>query len=260
MTLWQAVVLGLVQGLTEFLPVSSDGHLVLVGTLLGVTTPGVFVEVALHVATLGAVLIVFGKRLLAVLAAAVRGDPDALRYVGLLALATVPAGLVGVLLKSLVEQTFDSLWFAGGGFLVTGVMLWSTRGRGGERPAPGPGAAVTIGAGQALAILPGVSRSGMTVSLGLWAGLSPQAAAEFSFLLAVPAIAGAAVLELRHVQSDLETVGLVPLLLSCAVALTSGIWAIRWLLAMVRRGRLYTFAPYCWAVGLFTLAYALWRG
>ncbi|MGH7530231.1 MAG: undecaprenyl-diphosphate phosphatase [Gemmatimonadales bacterium] len=261
MSVWDGLVLGLVQGLTEFLPVSSDGHLVLVGTLLGVATPGVFVEVALHVATLGAVLAVFGARLVALLRDALRGNGVALRYLGLLALATVPAGLVGLLLKSLVERTFDSLWFAGAGFLVTGVMLWTTRGHGGtgSRALPRAGAALAIGAGQALAILPGVSRSGMTVGLGLWSALTPAAAAEFSFLLAVPVIAGAAVLELPTARADIHAVGLTPLLVSCAVALASGIVAIRWLLAVLRRGRLHAFAPYCWAVGLFTLAYAVWR-
>lgn len=261
MNVWQAIVLGLVQGLTEFLPVSSDGHLVLAGALLGVSTPGVFVEVMLHVATLGAVLIVFGRRLWLVIADAIRGDRFAVRYVGLLLLASLPAGFVGIVLKSLVERTFDSLWFAGGGFLVTGLVLWSTRGRGeGTGAAPAPAPALVIGAGQALAILPGVSRSGMTVSVALRAGLSPQAAAEFSFLLAVPAIAGAAVLEIPHLATDLHSVGALPLLLSAAVALLSGIWAIRWLLVLLSRRRFHAFAPYCWFIGLFTLAYAAWRG
>ncbi|MDP3909804.1 MAG: undecaprenyl-diphosphate phosphatase [Gemmatimonadales bacterium] len=262
MTLWQAVVLGLVQGLTEFLPVSSDGHLVLTGALLGVSTPGVFVEVALHVATLGAVLIVFGPRLWVVFVSALRGDRLALRYVALLLLASIPAAFVGLVLKSLVERTFDSLWFAGAGFLATGFALWSTRNRSNvasDRVAPAPAPAFAIGAGQALAILPGVSRSGMTVSIGLWAGLSPQAAAEFSFLLAVPAIGGAAVLEIPHLSTDLHTVGVLPLAVACLVALGSGIWAIRWLLVMLRRGRLHAFAPYCWFIGALTLAYALWR-
>lgn len=260
MSLWQGILLGLVQGLTEFLPVSSDGHLVLVGSLAGVTTPGVFVEVAVHVATLGAVLAVYGRRLAAVALGALRGRADELRYVGLLALGTVPAGVVGLAFKHVVERTFDSLWWTGGGFLVTGAALWATRAAGGERTAPGAGGAVGIGIGQALAILPGVSRSGLTVSLALRAGLRPVAAAEFSFLLAVPAIAGAALLEAPEAAAGIHTVGAVPLVASCGVAFVSGVFAIRFLLTLLRRGRFYAFAPYCWAVGLFTLGYALWRG
>jgi undecaprenyl-diphosphatase len=131
MTLWQGILLGLVQGVTEFLPVSSDGHLVLAGALAGVSTPGVFVEVALHVATLGAVLVVYGGRFARLALGVLRGNRDDIRYVALLVLATLPAVLVGLFLKHAVEQTFDSLWWAGGGFLVTGTVLWTTRRRGG---------------------------------------------------------------------------------------------------------------------------------
>lgn len=260
MTVWEGVVLGLVQGLTEFLPVSSDGHLVLAGTLLGVATPGVFVEVALHVATLGAVFVVYGRRLAALIVGVVRRRPDDLRLAGLLAIGTVPAGVVGLLFKPLVEQAFDSLWMAGAGFLVTGAILWSTRRvRSGDRTAPGAGAAALIGVAQALAILPGVSRSGSTVSAALLSRVRPAEAAEFSFLLAVPAITGAAVLESRHIVEGLGGIGIVPLAVACAVAFVSGIWAIRVLIALLQRGRFHVFAPYCWGVGVFTLILALWR-
>jgi undecaprenyl-diphosphatase len=260
MTLWQGILLGLVQGVTEFLPVSSDGHLVLAGALAGVSTPGVFVEVALHVATLGAVLVVYGGRLGRLALGVPRGNREDIRYVALLVLATLPAVAVGLFLKHAVEQTFDSLWWAGGGFLVTGTVLWTTRRRTGEGSVPSPGAAVAIGVGQALAILPGVSRSGLTVSAGLWARLRPVDAAAFSFLMAIPAIIGAAILEAPEAAADIHRVGVVPLLVSCAVAFATGIWAIRLLVALLGRGRFYVFAPYCWAVGLFTLAYALWHG
>jgi undecaprenyl-diphosphatase len=260
MTVWEGIVLGLVQGLTEFLPVSSDGHLVLAGALLGVATPGVSVEVALHVATLGAVLVVYGRRLAALIVGVLRRRPDDLRLAGLLALGTVPAGVVGLLFKPLVERAFDSLWMAGAGFLVTGAILWSTRRvRSGDLTAPGAGAAALIGVAQALAILPGVSRSGSTVSTALLLRVRPAEAAEFSFLLAVPAITGAAVLESRHIAAGLAGIGIVPLAVACAVAFVSGIWAIRVLLALLRRGRFHVFAPYCWGIGALTLILALWR-
>jgi undecaprenyl-diphosphatase len=261
-TLWQGLLLGLVQGLTEFLPVSSSGHLVLAETLAGVKTPGVFVEVALHVATLGSVLIVYGGRLWSVAAGALRGRRDDLRYAALLAVATVPAGLVGVLLNDAVERAFDSLAAVGAGFLVTGTTLWFTRRATGT---PGEGRprwldALAIGAAQAVAILPGISRSGSTVSAGLWCRLGPARAAEFSFLMAVPVIAGAALLESRDMAASIGAVGAVPLAAGCAVALVSGVWAIRFLVAVLQRGRLHGFAPYCWVVGALTLAVALWRG
>lgn len=262
MSLWQAVVLGLVQGLTEFLPVSSSGHLVLAERLVGLDPPGLFVEVSLHAATLTSVLVVYGTRLLGLTVGVMHRRAADLRYVGLLLLGTIPAALVGLTLQGVIERAFDSLVVVGLGLTATGFMLWSTRRRVATPDAPGapnaPGA-LGIGAAQALAILPGVSRSGTTVAAGLWLGLPPARAAEFSFLLAVPAILGAVVLQTSEAITDARTVGVVPLLISCTVALVSGIWAIRFLVALLVRGRFYAFAPYCWGVGLLTLGVALWR-
>lgn len=258
MSYWQAVLLGLVQGLTEFLPVSSSGHLVLAERLAGVQTPGVFVEVALHVATLGSVLIVYGRRLVAIAVGAVRGRSDELRVAGLLILATIPAGVIGGLFHGAVERAFDSLLFVGVAFVITGLVLWSTRRLGGERAAPTVLGAVGIGLAQAVAILPGISRSGSTVSAGLWGRLAPAAAAEFSFLMAIPVIGGAALLEGRHASIDLAAVGALPLAVSLAVAFGSGVAAIRFLVWLLRRGRFFSFAPYCWAIGALTILYALW--
>jgi undecaprenyl-diphosphatase len=120
--------------------------------------------------------------------------------------------------------------------------------------------AVLIGVAQALAILPGVSRSGMTVASGMRAGLSAVRAAEFSFLMAIPVIAGAGLLEARHLSGDIGVVGAGPLLLASVVAFLSGVWAIRLLVALLERGQFHRFAPYCFAIGAFTLGVAVWRG
>ena len=261
MNLWQGILLGLVQGLTEFLPVSSDGHLAVIGHVAGVHTPGVFVEVALHVATLGSILVVYGRRFWQLAVDVLRRQPEALRYAGLLLIGMIPAGLVGIFLQHLIERAFESLWAAGVGFLITGACLWSTRHRGPEGAArPTPRGALIIGLAQAFAPLPGVSRSGTTIASGLWVGLGAVAAADFSFLMAIPLIAGAGLVEARHASVDIAQVGAVPLLVGCIVAFVSGVFAIRFLVAMLRRGRFYVFAPYCFAIGLFTLAYALWHG
>ncbi len=261
MTLWQGILLGLVQGLTEFLPVSSDGHLAVIGHVAGVHTPGVFVEVALHVATLGSILVVYGRRFWQLVVDVLRRQPDALRYAGLLIIGMIPAGVVGIFLQHLIERAFQSLWAAGVGFLVTAACLWSTRHRGPEGASqPSPRGALIIGLAQAFAPLPGVSRSATTISSGLWVGLGAVPAADFSFLMAIPLIAGAGLVEARHASADIAQVGAVPLLVGCIVAFLSGVFAIRFLVAMLRRGRFYLFAPYCLAIGLFTLAYALWHG
>lgn len=260
MNYWQGIVLGLVQGLTEFLPVSSSGHLVLAEALTGVEPPGVFVEVALHVATLGSVLIVYGRRLWELVVGLFRRSPDRLRYIGLLMVGSLPAAIIGLLFQKAIEERFHSLVWLGVEFILTGIILWSTRRVGGDKTVPGWGGALGIGVGQAFAILPAISRSGATVAVALWAGLTPVAAAEFSFLLAVPVIAGAALLEGRHAVVNVAAVGLGPLIVSFVLAFASGVYAIRFLVALLRRGRFYAFAPYCWAVGVLTLVYALWLG
>jgi undecaprenyl-diphosphatase len=261
MSIWQGILLGLVQGLTEFLPVSSDGHLAVIGHVAGVRTPGVFVEVALHVATLGSILVVYGGRFWRLALGVLRRQPEDLRYAGLLIIGMIPAVILGVLFEDLVGKAFDSLWAAGVGFLVTGTALWSTRRREvGVADRPTPGGAGVIGFAQALAILPGVSRSGMTIASGVRLGMGTVAAADFSFLMAIPLIAGAGLWEARHISTEMGQVGVVPLLAGCLVAFVSGVFAIRFLVAMLRRGRLHAFAPYCFAIGLFTLAYALWLG
>jgi len=260
MTLWQGIVLGLVQGLTEFLPVSSSGHLRVLEVVTGVHTPGVFVEVTLHVATLGSVLVMYGSRLWAIVRGVLARRPAELRTAGLLVLATVPAGVVGGLFHRQVEAA-ASLVLVGTGFLVTGFMNWSTRRLSGNRPEPTVGVAVGIGFAQAVAaVFRGVSRSGSTVCAALWGGLGPAAAAEFSFLLAIPVIAGAAILEGRHMAVNVAAVGALPLAVSFVLAFASGIWSIRFLVALLQRGRFYAFAPYNWIIGVLTIGYAVWRG
>ncbi len=261
MTWWQALVLGVVQGLTEFLPISSSGHLVVAEAAIGLRTPGVVVEVALHVATLLAVVLVYRARLWELMGGTLRGNRDAMRYVGLLIIGTVPAALAGLLLEEFFERVFDSLLFVGIHFLLTGGILWSTRwvmGQGTEA-LPTARGAVGIGIAQALAILPGISRSGTTVAAGLWLRLDPVRAAEFSFLLALPAIAGAAILQLPDLSIGVGSVGAGSLAMGFVTALVAGVVAIRLLIALLRRRAFYQFAPYCWALGAVTIVWALIR-
>lgn len=261
MSYWQAIVLGVVQGLTEFLPVSSSGHLVVTEAAVGLAIPGVVVEVTLHVATLVAVIIVYRARLVELIRGVARNDAAAWRSVGLLAIGTIPAGIIGGLFAGYVEQAFDALLIVGIDFVVTGTILWSTRPvlQRASRPEPSVGGAIGIGLAQAFAILPGISRSGSTVAAGLWLRVEPVQAAEFSFLLAIPAIAGAAVLELPKLASEGTMIGVGPLLAGAAAALVSGVWAIRLLVRLLRRGTFHHFAPYCWAIGGVTIVWALLR-
>lgn len=254
MSYFDAIVLGLVQGLTEFLPVSSSGHLVIAQTFLGVPAPGVFLEVALHVATLISVIVVYRVKLGQLAVGAVRRHPDSLRYIGLLILATIPVAVVGLLFRDAIESAFDTPLVTGFMLLVTGMILWSTTWSLAERPhvVPRRGHAVAMGLAQILALLPGISRSGSTIAAGLWTGLDGEKAAEFSFLMSLPAIGGAALLQATDVSAASFT---GPLVAGFIAALLSGIVAIKSLVWLVRRQGFHHFAWYVWLAGATFLAY-----
>jgi len=258
---WEGMVLGVVQGLTEFLPISSSGHLVVAESLLDLKTPGVVVEVTLHVATLLAVVWVYQGRIVELVVGAFRRDRSAWRAVALLALATAPAAFVGVLLADLFERAFESLAAVGVSFVITGTILWSTKwvSNGVRTPHPGVSGALAIGIAQALAIFPGISRSGSTVAVAMWLRVEPVRAAEFSFMLAIPAIAGAAVLQLPDLAAGVGGVGSGPLALAFVASLVSGIAAIKLLIALLRAQTFHFFAPYLWVLGVLTTAWALTR-
>lgn len=258
MTWLESILLGIVQGATEFLPVSSSGHLVMVQELLAVRIPGVLFEVAVHVATLVSILLVYRTRVGELVGGALRGDRDALTYVGLVVVATIPAGLLGVFAKDSIERLFDNPWAPGVALLVTGTFLWSSRTVLEKADASRPtwAAALLIGVAQAFALVPGISRSGATVVAALWLGVEAREAAAFSFLMAVPAVAGAAVLQIPDLAAA-ETSALAPAVVlagSVAAGLT-GVLAIRTFNAMLARRSFHFFAPYCWAVGALYLAY-----
>lgn len=251
------LVLALVQGVTEFLPVSSDGHLVLVQTWLALRGPHLAIDVALHLGTLLAVLLVFRRELAGLIRAWAGGER---REVGLLLLASLPAAAVGIGLREVFERIFESGSAAAAGLLVTGLFLFA-----GERarraratPASVPHRlgwrdALWIGGMQALAILPGVSRSGTTIATALVRGIPSPEAARFSFLLSIPAVGGAVLLELPGLLRDGD-VG-AELALAVLVTFAVGVAALRFLLAFLGRGAFLWCALYCLALGAAALVF-----
>lgn len=258
---WQGLVLGLVQGLTEFLPISSSGHLVLAERLVGFAPQGVFFEVAVHVATLLSVFVAYWRRILELLRGLFARRADAWRYSGLLLLASVPAAAAGIGLKDYFERSFHSLSALGWQFLVTAGILWSTR----FAMPRATGTRVTVrqaiwsGLGQAVAIIPAISRSGATIAAALWSGLAAGPAAEFSFLMSILVIAGSGLLEARQLPPGAHpfTPGLLTAFLA---AMLSGVFAIRFLVRLLQRRRFHVFAPYCAGLGLFCLVWFGWLG
>ncbi len=259
MGLWEALLLGLVQGATEFLPVSSSGHLVLTEALLGVREGGLLVEVTLHTGTLLAVLVYFRHRLAWLVARSLtRGPegPQAHRYILWLLIGTLPAAAVGLLLEDSIAAVFESTQAALWGLMVTGVILFTSRWARPRQTRPDGPAGLAMGLAQAVAILPGISRSGSTIAVGLWAGTDRREAAEFSFLLSIPAIGGAAFLHLLDLfEGGAGAVAPLAggLVMGLVASFLSGLAAIALLLEVLRRRGLAPFAWYCWGVGIIGL-------
>ncbi|MBW2019459.1 MAG: undecaprenyl-diphosphate phosphatase [Deltaproteobacteria bacterium] len=265
-----AAVLGIIQGLTEFLPVSSSGHLVLFQNLLGLTEPEIFFDVSLHVGTLIALCVFFFEDLKGIattlfsvstwsgqedtLWKRLRQKPE-MRLLGLILLGTVPTAFLGLVFRPMAEKLFSSVQIVGSMLLVTGLLLWLTRGLKREGRHVGQlmiWDALLIGTIQGLAILPGISRSGATIAMGLFRGLSRETAVRYSFLLSIPAILGAMLLELGGaLTSGFPPAGVV--LLGTFMAAAVGFAALKILIHLVKKGNLYAFAPYCWLLGILAI-------
>lgn len=259
MTHFEAALLGLIQGLTEFLPVSSSGHLALGQALLGINTGDVTFEVIVHFGTLLAVLTTLRRRIWQILVGVVQRDRSSLITAGLVILGSVPAVVVGLTFEDRFTEAFASPRIVSIMLIVTGIVLFTTRGMSGERMVDSVWMGLAIGVAQAAAIIPGISRSGMTIATGLWCKAEAGEAAMFSFLLAIPVIAGATALKVGGLMAgDVSTESWSVLLVGAVAAYASGVFSIRWLLSILGRGELSKFAYYCWAVGIIgTVAYSV---
>ena len=263
MTVLEGVLLGLLQGLTEFLPVSSSGHLALAEHFFSIESPGVTFEVFVHFGTAMAVVFFFRKRIANIIVALGRCvarlqyDAAEVRLALHLLLATVPAAAAGYFLAPRIEAAFTSPALVSILLMVTGFILWfsgklfpGTKERGTWLDA------LAIGAAQALAILPGISRSGSTITAGLAVGLERRAAAEFAFLLSVPVIFGAAAASLGDDLAAGSSSG-PALAVGTLAAFVSALPAIALLLRAVTAGKLANFAYYCWVMGAVSLTFVM---
>lgn len=259
MSILQAAVLGLVQGLAEFLPISSSGHLILARAVMGISdetaSTGAFMmlDVLLHAGTLLAVLVVFWKDWWAILK-----NPFRSKTLLMLFIASLPALLAVVLLGDVIDSFFTG-WFLGVSFLVTAVFMLIAEGvsRSSRKWAehPGPRHAIAMGLMQAVALLPGVSRSGSTLMGGVASGLNRKSAAKFSFMMSAPAILGSLVFEGKDALENgyFQQLSLVPTAVGVAVAAVSGYLAIRFMLRLINKASLNWFALYVALLGLLIL-------
>ena len=286
MTFLQAIFLGIIQGATEFLPVSSSGHLRLGQELLGLREPQLLFDIVLHVGTLLAVVIFYRRELVTLfrgLLAGVQGlaaghgrqallEPEGMRLAWLVLLATLPTGVLGLVLEKLLDPPEGAEPLIGpvavcALLLVNGFILFANRFVAGREQAPRsgrlvlwnvtPAVALAIGVAQGIAVLPGLSRSGLTITAALLLGVDRQYAARYSFMLMIPAILGALVLKF-----DLDAFGAggheVPLfLLGAAVAAVVGYGCLVLLTRLLERAQFHHFSWYCWAVGIVGLLFFL---
>lgn len=251
MQLMEVVVLAIVQGIAEFLPISSSGHLVLVNAMMGETTGSAAVDIILHAGTLGSIIVMFWRRIIDLL----KRDR---RVIGLVAVGTLPAVVVGLMIKLHAPQILRSPLLTGCMLLVTAALLWVLHRlpqRDGQYTEFRWWQALVVGGFQAFAILPGVSRSGTTIFGGRLLGLRGPDAVAFSFLLAIPAIAGATVLTLKDLRDQGVSSDLAMLLvLGAVISFSVGVFALRWLIRWTRKERLHWFALWCAPVGLLVIA------
>ncbi|PSR03583.1 MAG: UDP-diphosphatase [Bacteroidetes bacterium SW_11_45_7] len=262
MTTLEALILGIVQGLTEFLPISSSGHIELGKELLGVQSkkPLVFM-VLVHGATVLSTIVVFYRQIGDIIKGAFRFQwNEETEYIAKILVSMIPVAIIGVFFKDQVEYFFEGrIMWVGIMLLVTALLLWATtltRGENGKRvnfPK-----ALLIGIGQALAVMPGISRSGATISTALLLKVDRYRATQFSFLMVLIPILGQTALQVKDILSQSGSMqGLNPmsLLVGFVAAFVSGLFACRWMVQIVRRGKILYFSLYCLIIGSIAIYY-----
>jgi undecaprenyl-diphosphatase len=265
------IFMGVVQGLTEFIPISSSGHLVLFQDLFGLKGPQLIFDIFLHMGTLLAVCIFLRSDLMGIIRdtwrfsveifegrerlTSINRRPNVMMALWVIT-ATIPTALIGLLFRSPLEALFGNVHRVGLMMICTGLILSVTifisATYSGRRDV-GLLTSLAVGIAQGLAIIPGISRSGTTIVCGMACGLEREVSARFSFLLSIPAIIGAMLFQLNF--EDLRGSDIFPLLLGLVTSAISGFFALKILMGVVRRGRLFWFAPYCWLLGLFIIIF-----
>ena len=266
LTLNDSLLLGFLQGITEFLPVSSSGHLVVAQALLGIKKTGISFEIFVHFGTLMSIFVMFRKDIGAMAAAffkiirnpknivvSYRSDKQ-FKLLVIILISTIPAGVIGILFKESFEMLFSSPKQVGYAFIFTGILLFSTKFAITRSAEIGIGNALIIGFAQAFAIIPGISRAGSTIGAGMLRGISGEEAARFSFLLAIPVIAGATLLQVIDIyEYGLKELSLTVAAVGIISSFLTGIFAIRLLMGVLKRGKLHYFSWYCIALGVVTI-------
>lgn len=250
------IFLGVIQGLTEFLPISSSGHLVLAEKILGgKASTGLIFEVLVHFATMVSVVIYFRKKIGEIIGGLLPpynvDSKPYLKFTGIIIVGTIPAVVIGLLLEDRIEIAFGSSKITSFMLIVTALILLSTRLRSYGDKEISYGSGFLVGLGQAAALLPGISRSGTTISAALHLKINPAEAAEFSFLLSLPAVFGATILKSFAISGESMSGSIAGIYLAGAIAaFVVGYLSIAWLMRLIKKGQFFYFGIYCLAIGI----------
>jgi undecaprenyl-diphosphatase len=259
----ESIILGSIQGLTEFLPVSSSGHLALFAGFMNESDEDLLYEVLLHLGTLLSVIIVFRQRLKELIVGLFKKDKASIQYAFYVFVSCVPTGIIGILFEDKVSKLSGAPLVVSALLFLTGLALFSTKFTGEPKELPegdlglNPLKAFVLGLAQSIAILPGISRSGSTIVTALWLKVPRQVAGEFSFLMSIPVIGGAALLKIKdaiETGAFEQTLNWAPLS-GVAVSFLSGLFALKFLLVFVKKGSFYHFSWYVFAMAIFGLFY-----
>lgn len=253
MSIIEAIIIGIVQGLTEFLPISSSGHLVILQKLLKIDLPGNLVEVSTHLGTLLSIILIYNNDIYDLIISFKSSKTK--DYILLVVIATIPSVVFVLIAKSFILTIFESSRSVSFALIFTGIILFISHYGNYTIKKLNISKGMIIGIFQALAILPGISRSGMTISIALLLGIKNVEAAKFSFMLAIPAIFGAAILTL--VETDLNEIDdlIFPLIVAAFIAFLSGYYALKFLIKILNNGKFYYFSIYCIFLGIISLMY-----
>lgn len=252
----ETFLFGIIQGTTEFLPISSSAHLIIAQSLLNLQVPGLLLEVLLHLGTLMSVLIYFRHDLWTIVTCFFQGGETgsaARKEVVYLIVATLPAVIVALAAEETITAVFEEVKFSGFMLLLTSIILLTTIKKGNrESRSLAWHVALIMGVAQAFAILPGISRSGITIATGIWLGLAGKEAARFAFLMAIPAILGAGIFQIPSISGEVvESLGIY--MIGFMVAMVVGYAMIAWLMGILQKGKLHLFALYTFVIGFIVI-------
>ncbi len=263
--IWNALILGIIQGLTEFLPVSSSGHLELGRAILGTSwspSSNMMFTVTVHGATALATVVTFQKDIRQIFHGVLRGEIEESRFAKAMALSMIPAAIVGLFFNDVIEMLFDgNVFMVAVMLIITGLLLFLADRAKKTHKKVTYADALVVGLSQAIAILPGISRSGATISTSVLLGIDREQAARFSFLMVVPLIFGKMAMDILNLFSLPQTgqdQHLIPLLVGFVAAFITGLWACKLMITLVKRARLSGFAIYCFALGTLAAAWTVW--